>query len=283
MTEERRLVIDDLTGNAVVISPSRQSRPNLPETGCPFCPGGLEAPGPYDVRWFLNRWPAMPDDRCEVVLYSPDHAGSLATLGPEGAAAVVRLWTARTAALGARDDVAYVLVFENRGPEVGATIHHPHGQIYAYPEVPPIPAQELASAECAICAHEPGDRLVTAADGWRAWVPRGPIWPFELVLATEEHIPDLPSTASDPLGALLADVVGRLDALFDAEMPYLLWVHQRPTDGGDWPTAHLHVHIAPALREKDTVRYLASAETGAGVFTNPVSPTDAASRLRGVA
>ena len=137
------LRLDPLTRRPTVIVGSRQGRPNLPAAGCPFCPGGLEAPEPYDVRWFPNRWPAMPDGRCEMVLYTPDHDAEFWTLGRAGARKVVDLWAERTAALGARDDVDYVLVFENRGPEVGATIPHPHGQIYAYPEVPPEPLREL--------------------------------------------------------------------------------------------------------------------------------------------
>jgi UDPglucose--hexose-1-phosphate uridylyltransferase len=137
------LRMDPLTRRPTVIVGSRQGRPNLPSVGCPFCPGGLEAPEPYDVRWFPNRWPAMPGGRCEMVLYTPDHDAEFWTLGRSGDRKVVDLWAERTAALGSRDDVDYVLVFENRGPEVGATIPHPHGQIYAYPEVPPEPLREL--------------------------------------------------------------------------------------------------------------------------------------------
>src|SRR4029079_18285862 len=118
----------------------RQERPNQPSAECPFCVGGLESPEPYDVRAFVNRWPSFPDRRCEVVLYAPDHDATFWSLGGEGALAVVDLWAERSAALGARAVVAYGLVFENRGAEVGATIPHPHGQIYAYTDVPPNPA-----------------------------------------------------------------------------------------------------------------------------------------------
>ena len=137
------MLIDPLTGAATVVVGSRQGRPNLPADACPFCVGGIESPEPYEVRAFVNRLPAMPDDRCEVVLYSPDHDATFASLGVEGARRVVDLWADRSAALGARGDVAYVLVFENRGAEVGATIAHPHGQIYAFDLVPPAPAREL--------------------------------------------------------------------------------------------------------------------------------------------
>ncbi len=95
------------------------------------------------MRWFPNRWPPLDGDRAEVVLYTPDHDATFASLGAAGARKVVDLWAERTAALGGRDDVDYVLVFENRGPEVGATIAHPHGQIYGYDAVPPRALVEL--------------------------------------------------------------------------------------------------------------------------------------------
>src|SRR5215831_16366401 len=143
-TKNEGVRTDPLTGAAVAVVGARQARPNRPSTDCPFCVGGLEAPEPYVVRAFPNRWPSFPDERCEIVLYSPDHYGALWTAGVDGVVRVVDLWAERSAALGARDDIAYVMPFENRGVEVGATIPHPHGQIYAYDVVPPSPARELA-------------------------------------------------------------------------------------------------------------------------------------------
>jgi UDPglucose--hexose-1-phosphate uridylyltransferase len=277
------VIVDPITGTPVIITASRQDRPNLPESDCPFCPGGLEAPEPYDVRWFVNRWPAMDGDRCEVVLYSPDHDGSFATLGRDGARRVVDLWAERTAALGARPDVAYVLVFENRGAQVGATIPHPHGQIYAFPTVPPVPHNELVAYPCRVCMEDTGDRLVTETMGWRVWVPSAPSWPYSMVVAPIGHRPDLPGLAGwerDTLAGLLVDVLGRLDRLFDAPMPYLLWIHQAPTDGAPWPNAHLHVEISGFYRAPGTPRYMASGELGSGVMFNPVPPAEAAARLR---
>src|SRR4051794_15058075 len=168
--------IDRLTGRPVVIVEGRQDRPNHPEQHCPFCPGGLEAPDRYDVRWFPNRWPSLPDERSEVVLYSPDHNASLASIGVDPVARVVGLWGERTVALGARPDVDYVLIFENRGAEVGATIAHPHGQIYAFGFVPDAPLDELLRGGR---LGEPGGRLIATAPGWRAWVPGAPACPHE--------------------------------------------------------------------------------------------------------
>ena len=142
------------------------------------------------MRWFPNRWPAMPDGRCEVILYTPRHDATFAELGVDGAHRVVELWAERTAVLGAREDVAYVLVFENRGPEVGATITHPHGQIYAFDFVPELPLRELRRSGP---VSEPGERLVATADGWRAWVPEAPTFPYVLLLMPDDPVPDLPS------------------------------------------------------------------------------------------
>jgi UDPglucose--hexose-1-phosphate uridylyltransferase len=277
--------VDPLTGDVTHIVAQRQSRPNLPPAGCPFCPGGLEAPEPYDVRWFTNRWPALDGDRAEVVLYTSDHDATFASLGADGALRVVDLWAERTAALGARDDVAYVLVFENRGPEVGATIAHPHGQIYGYDAIPPRALVELErdQAGVALGADAPGSRLVAGEGRWRAWVPWAATWPFELVVAPSDPVPDLPSLDTGgraELSAVLVDVLGRLDRLFDEPMPYMLWFHQRPTDGADWPAAWLHAHIAPLLRSTGTPRFMAAAELGGRVFFNPVDPDDAARALR---
>jgi UDPglucose--hexose-1-phosphate uridylyltransferase len=277
------LRVDPLTGTRVVVTPWRQHRPNLPAGACPFCPGGLEAPGPYDVRHIPNRWPALPGGRHEVVLHSPDHHSSFPALGADGSARVVELWTARSAVLGARDDVGYVFVFENRGRMIGSTIDHPHSQIMAFSTIPPIPETELAAADCGVC-QEPGDDLmVTRRCGWRAAVPWAPSWPYELLISPQGHVADLPSAGRElraGLAAMLVDVLTRMQRLLGGEAAYMLWVHQRPTDGGEWPTAHLHLHLAPALRAPGVARHLGAAELGAGVFFDPVDPRQAAAQWR---
>lgn len=271
---------DPQTGFRTYVVGSRQDRPNLPPAACPFCPGGLEAPESYDVRWFPNRWPAMPDGRCEVVLYTPRHEATFWSLGAAGARRVVDLWAERSAALGARADVDYVLVFENRGADVGATIEHPHGQIYAFDLVPELPLRELARGSV---LGEPGERLVSTAPGWRAWVPEAPSFPYALVLVPDADVPDLPSlddAGRDGLSLLLVDVLERLDRLFDAQTPYMLWIHQRPFDGGDWPGARLHVEVVSPWRAAGVARYVAAGELGSGIYFNPVAPEDAARALR---
>jgi UDPglucose--hexose-1-phosphate uridylyltransferase len=272
--------VDVHTGATTYVVGSRQDRPNLPLTTCPFCPGGLEAPEPYDVRWFANRWPAMPDGRCEVVLYTPVHDATFWSLGATGARRVIDLWAERSAALGARPDVAYVLVFENRGAEVGATIPHPHGQIYAFPFVPELPLREL---ERGTTFDDPGDRIVATAPGWRAWVPAASSWPYGLVVVPDEPVPDLPSLGDpgrDGLALILVDVLERLDRVFDTQTPYMLSIHQRPFDGNDWPLARLHVEIVSSWRAAGVPRFVAAGELGSGVFFNPVAPEEAAQALR---
>jgi UDPglucose--hexose-1-phosphate uridylyltransferase len=149
--------------------------------------------------------------------------------------------------------------------------------------VPPAPRRELEQADCPICAELGDGHEVIARDGWRAVVPHAATWPFELLIAPDQHLPDLPSLddgGRDALAGCLGDALGRLDRLFDAPMPYMLWIHQRPTDGGDWPMAHVHIEVAPIWRAAGTARFVAAGELGSGVFFNPLMPDVAAARLR---
>jgi UDPglucose--hexose-1-phosphate uridylyltransferase len=276
--------IDPYLGTVVHVVGTRQARPNLPSTGCPFCPGGLESPEPYDVRWFKNRWPAMHPDRCEVVLYTSEHDATFPSLGETGARKVVDLWTERFLDLGARDDVDYVLIFENRGPEVGATIAHPHGQIYAYDHVPERPGRLLAAgwepeldADERFVAEHGGDR------GWLAWVPVASTFPVALTLAPKVCTPDIAALDDQgraDLALMLVDVLARLDRLYDVPLPYMMWLNQRPTDGGDWPHAWFNIEIVSPWRRAGTARFIAAAEVACNEYFNPVIPEVVAERLR---
>jgi UDPglucose--hexose-1-phosphate uridylyltransferase len=272
---------DPHLGTVVHVVGTRQTRPNLPSSGCPFCPGGREAPEPYDVRSFQNRWPAMPGNRCEVVLYTSDHDATFASLGVEGTRKVIDLWAQRTADLGTRRDVDFVLVFENRGPEVGATIAHPHGQIYAYDHVPDRP-RRLLDAKWAP-EPNPGERLVAEHGGWTAQVPIASTYPIALSLAPRSQVPDLPTldgAGRNDLAALLVDVLGRLDRLYDRPLPYMMWINQRPADGGDWPQAWLNIEIVSPWRSAGVPRFIAAAEVASGEYFNPLIPEILAEQLR---
>jgi UDPglucose--hexose-1-phosphate uridylyltransferase len=276
--------IDPVHGTVVHVVGARQARPNLPATGCPFCVGGLEAPEPYDVHWFENRWPAMDDGRCEVVLYTPRHDATFWSLGVSGARRVIDLWADRTAALGARHDVDYVLVFENRGAEVGATIEHPHGQIYAYDHVP----RRQATRFCAPWQPDPdpGDRAIMSRDGWSAWVPHAPTFPLSIEIAPHTRIADLPTMAGadrDALAAMLIDVLARLDRLFAQPIPYMLWLNQRPTVRDGFEHAWFSIEIVSPWRAAGVGRYIAAAELASDEYFNPLVPEDIAARIRALA
>jgi UDPglucose--hexose-1-phosphate uridylyltransferase len=251
------------------------------------------------VKAFSNRWPPLapgdplelPDDPAaripargasEVVLYSADHDASLATLGTEGLRRVVELWAERTAALLARPEVEYVLIFENRGSEVGATIPHPHGQIYAFPFVPPVAAREAEVAAeygCPVCdeavrVRDDDERFVDRNDTFVAFAHPAPAWPFEVIVAPLEHLPDLAALDAKgraDLAEVLGGVLARYDGIFDPHLPYMLWVH---------PGVHLHVHVVTPRRAADTIRFVAAGELGSGVMFNPVAPESAARLLR---
>ena len=272
----RRQRVDPWLGTVTHVVASRQDRPNLPSADCPFCPGGIEAAAadaPERGAWaFANRWPAMPDGRCEIVVYDSDHTRSLCELGVDELRGVVDLWAQRTEALGARPDVAYVLVFENRGEEVGATIAHPHGQIYAYDHVPARPAALLAAGWRPDPA--PGDRLVSDVDGWRAWVPFAPVHPVSVTLAPSHQVPDLVALGTngrDSMASALSDVLRRLDALFGRPLPLMMWINQRPTGAAptEWPGAWVNVEIVSPWRAAALPRFIAAAELGGGGGARP--------------
>lgn len=311
------LRLDPLSGEWVSIVGNRQARPNLPTSGCPFCIGGLEAPEAYDTKAFVNRWPAYAPGpaldlpaaeiagsapavgAAEVVLYSPIHDGSLGSLGANQIRKVIDLWASRTEELLSRPEIEYVLVFESRGAEVGATIHHPHGQIYAFPFVPPSPRREIErSVErgCVVCAaleseRADGSRVVFDDGDWVAYVPFASAYPYGVDLVPTAHVgglADLDDAGRDSLAAALFDVLGRYDGLWAGDpsrseiFPYLMWFHQAPADRclpeGGWP--RLHLHLAPPQRSPGVARYVAAGELGSGTFSNPVVPEAAAEALR---
>ncbi len=208
---------------------------------------------------------------CELVVYGPDHDATLGRLGRAGVRRVVDFWVERMAVHGARDDVGYVLVTaDERDPTA-----HPYGEIYCFKRPPPVALVELNTTPCPFCAEDPQDRLVAETPGWRAWTaPSAVAAAYTVVLAPMSHRPDLPSLADwerDALAQLLADVLGRLDRL---STPYVLWVHQHPTDVSAWPNAHIHLEIAA------TPRPLRAGELGSGSLFNAVEPLEAAQALR---
>jgi UDPglucose--hexose-1-phosphate uridylyltransferase len=294
-----QLRFNELRGEQVAYNVDRQGRTFLPsEDQCPLCPtrpGGAptEIPLPaFEIAVFDNRFPAFdpPDGAAEVIVYTDEHEGSFAQLVPQRAEALMWVWRQRYEELAGRDGVAYVMIFENRGVEVGTTLHHPHGQIYAYPFLPPVPALELAAdarlGGCAVCTLarrelDDGQRIVLGNDGVLAYVPHAARWPYEAHVVLREHRASLvacsPAELRD-LGRALQALARGYDELFGRPCPYIMVVHQAPTDGIH--DGHLHVEFYPALRTPDKLKYLAGSEQGAGMFIADQLPEDAAAALR---
>lgn len=283
---------DEVFDEWIAVAAHRQTRTFLPAEGaCPLCPGGpgSEIPAPdYHVAIFENRFPSLggpAGGRCEVVCFTDDHDASFAGLPDDRLATVARAFTDRTRELGRLPGVEEVFVFENRGVEIGATLTHPHGQIYAFPYVTPKARQVLAHAECALCAdvarEASGERVVAAGEHFVAYVPYAARWPYQVRIVPRRHVPDLPALGEElavELMGLYAETLRRFDGLFPGTVPYLACWHQAPTGARD--RAHLWVEIFTPRRTADKLKYLASVESGAGAFITDVAPEDAAARLR---
>jgi UDPglucose--hexose-1-phosphate uridylyltransferase len=300
---------NELRGEEVVYAIHRQDRTFLPSRDhCPLCPtqpgvpasAETEIPFPsYEIAVFDNRFPAFeaPRGAAEVVVYTDDHDASFGSLTLERAEALMWVWRHRYRELGAREDVDYVFIFENRGVEVGVTLHHPHGQIYGYPFLPPVPALELAAdarlaacAPCSLLAAElrDGGRILHQSPAVVAYAPYASRWPHEVHVVMREHRPSLLDCSADEL-RMLADALQRVvrgfDALFDRPFPYVMAMHQAPT--ATTPAApsapgggHLHVEFYPPLRSAEKLKYLAGSEQGAGTFISDVLPEESAAELR---
>lgn len=279
----------------VLVAPRRFRRPHLPGS-CPFCPGGPDVPGPYEVLSVPNRFSSLAREggggrsaargACEVVLYTSDHKGSLGDLPEERVARVVGLWRERTRALSALPFVKYVYIFENRGRENGVTLDHPHGQIYALPFVPPVlqaeaaalRAHKRATGRCLLCDLRRSEPRVFRLGGWTAYVPRFARWTHEAHLLPDEHLPDLRALRDPgPLARALKDLLRRYDRLFGRPMPLMMAVHQAPKGMRGF---HLHIEFYPALESAERVKYRGGLETGAGTWTRTSLPESCARELR---
>jgi len=295
---------NELRGEQVVYAIDRQERTFLPSREhCPLDPtrpGGPPTEIPFaafQIAVFDNRFPSFeePGGAAEVVVYTDRHDGSFATLSPARAEALMWVWRHRYEELGARTDVEYVMIFENRGVEVGVTLHHPHGQIYGYPFLPPVPALELAADErlggcapCALLAREldDGARVLIEADGVVAYVPHAARWAFEAHVVMREHrrsLLDCEPAELRGLAQTLQALVRGYDALFDRPFPYVMVVHQAPTSapaGSRDRKGHLHVEFYPPLRTAEKLKFLAGSEQGAGAFISDTLPEESAAALR---
>lgn len=306
--------LDRLTGTWIAVSPARNVRPHSSiDRGCPLCPGGPEVPFAYRAAVFENRFPSLRGDpppvpadprfarsigRCEVVLYTQEHTGSLATLTPDELANVVAVWRDRAADLWADERHRFVMPFENRGEAVGATLSHPHGQIYAFDHLPPLVALRVDAVhahasvnggECLGCRvvaeDDAGERIVAANGSFAVAVPFAPHWPFEVHVRARRHgarrLTDLTPPERRDLAAALRDVVLRYDSLFGFELPYMMVLLDAPADAEGRPVDgwHFAVEFYPPHRSERLTKVRASVETATGLFINDTLPEVNARRL----
>jgi len=313
-----------LRGEWVTYAAYRQGRTFLPPPEYnPLAPtqradNPTEVPaGDWDVAVFDNRFPSLGESlhgdpsppalyvptstargQCEVVVFDQDPQGSLGRLPLDHVELLLQVWGERTERLGAREDVQYVLPFENRGAEVGVTLHHPHGQIYAYPAVPPVPArmQQVAAEYHAHHGRGPlaamieaerreGVRLVYDGPHAVAFVPVCARYPYEVWVAPVRPVAgfaQLQPVERADLARALKTVLLKYDGLWQRPLPYLLAWYQAPTDGQDHPGMHLHAEIWPPYRTRDRLKYLAGTEIAAGLFAMDALPEEKAQELRAV-
>ncbi len=299
----------------VIVATHRQDRPLMPTKTCPFCIGAEEVPKNYDLLVLPNRFPSLhecppaPDIEgddfyrvapakgyCEVVLYSSEHNTTLAQQSPRRILNLILLWRERFDFIGSKEDIKYVMIFENKGAEIGVTLPHPHGQIYGYPFIPPKAQQELDSARehyidkggCIFCQVQSeefrdGRRIVAQNEGFFAFIPFFARWPYEVHIYPKKHmecILELGMADALSLASILKDVLVGYDHLFGFSMPYIMILHQRPTDGKEYPYYHFHFEFYPPRRSKDKIKYLAGCESGAGTYINDTRPEEKAAELR---
>ncbi|WP_026919379.1 galactose-1-phosphate uridylyltransferase [Gordonia shandongensis] len=316
-TEVRR---DPRTGDWVIVAPARQERTyKPPRRMCPLCadPTGRSSEVPaerYDVVVFENRFPSLSTarpgtgftlpgvsdelevaapgyGRCEVVCFTDRHEGSFADLTEAQARLVIDTWSHRTADLLSRDGVAEVFCFENRGEEIGVTLAHPHGQIYAYPYRTDRTSTLLAEAaryraetggdlfEAIVAAEDAGTRVVLRTEHTVAFVPFAARWPAEVHVYPRRPVrslAELTDDQADDLAGVYLAVLRGFDAMYDAPLPYIASWHQYAPDVAD---GRLHAELFSIRRSRDKLKYLAGSESGRGAFVTDKTPEAIAEEL----
>lgn len=306
----------------VITATHRQDRTfHPPADYCPLCPtkpGAFPTEIPsedYDIAVFQNKFPSLQypspepavegsdlypvrnaDGICEVICYSSNHNSTLAGESEEKIRNLVEVWADRYKELGKMDCVDYVFIFENKGKEIGVTLAHPHGQIYAYPYIPPRIEKELASStkhlentgRCLFCdvikaEKEDGRRIVVENDSFFAVIPFFARYPYEVHIFSKEHkgsLLEFNDSERWELTKILKTMLLKYDNLWNMSLPYMMVLHQIPTDGKDYPGYHFHIEFYPPYRTPDKLKYLAGSESGAGVFINDTLAEEKAQELR---
>jgi UDPglucose--hexose-1-phosphate uridylyltransferase len=284
-----------------------------------LCPGNERLKGqnpPYtgaycftnDLPCFSNEapMPASSDDlyrtkvvtgTAEVICYHPDHAKTFVDLTDEEVHAVVTLWRERYIELGARPEIEHVLIFENKGSLVGTSNPHPHCQIYAGNLIYGHTAQEVESSrkffsqtgrhlgQEILEREASGPRIIAENETFVACVPWFARYAYEVFILPKRpmsSLRDLAPTECAELGLMIRQVATRYDNLWQMSMPYIMAIHQAPTDGCEYSYYPFHLEFHPPLRKPDTLKYLAGPEIGGGSMTNESNPDEKAAELRAV-
>ena len=316
------LRLDLLTDEWIAMAPERQARAFLPPKElCPLCPtkGDLLTEIPdsnYQVVVFDNKSPSLaapskdftlPQNsgrntpvveaagHCEVICFTDHHEGSFGSLNLEQMRMVMEAWRDRVKELSKLPYVEHVFPFENRGEEVGVTLNHPHGQIYAYSYIPPRTEKMLKVATdhlkkngtpllTDIIARELKDevRLVATNAHWIAYVPFAARYPFEIHIAPRKFVSDMAHLSDDVADAfpeIAKEVLLRLDAVFNIPMAYIAAWHQAPVRVGR-DALGLHLQITSIRRAPGKLKYLAGSESAQGAFIMDMRPEQSATQLR---
>lgn len=304
-----------MRGEFVSISASRQDRPFLPPREyCPLCPStpladgttlDSEVPrGTTEYSWavFENMFPGLSQvegkhtGRCEVVLYSPRHDSTLAREPLSQIEGLIQVWQDRCTHIAQDPGIEFIFPFENKGTEIGVTLHHPHGQIYAFNHLPPFIKMEHSAAQahyeqhgsCLICAMSENElknkeRIVFEGKEVVAFVPYAARYPYEVHITTRAHRPliqQLVESERRELAQALKTILMKYDALFGFPMPYIMAHHQAAARDTDCPSYHWHIELYPPYRTAQKLKYLAGVESGTGFFINDTFPEQKAAELR---
>jgi len=297
---------------------AEEKRPPQHDPTCALCPGvkrlnGTTNPNYTGAWWFTNDLPCFggepkvaSDDfyqarpalgTAEVVCYHPDHGKTFVDLTDAEAIGVVELWTNRYRELGARPEIDHVLIFENKGPLVGTSNPHPHCQIYAGNMVYGTIAREADAArryraktgrflgQDILAREAAGPRVVAQNEHFLACVPWFARYAYEVYILPKRQVAslaDLSTSEQRSLALMIREVATRYDNLWRLPMPYVMAIHQAPTDGGDHAGYPFHLEFHPPLRKPDTLKYLAGPEVGGGSMTNESNPDEKAAELRAV-
>lgn len=270
--------------------------------------------GNYQVAVFENLFPSLTmaaDDKpslsaetapakgvCEVVVFTQDPDSSLGDLPVSHIKTVLEVWGERTKEIAANGNIKYVMPFENRGVEMGVTLHHPHGQIYAYPFIPPIQEgifnsmkefylknkktllQQMVEEEI-----KDGRRVLVENKSAIAFVPVCARYTYETWITLKrpvQYLHQLSAQEIQDLAIVLKTVLLKFDKMWQKTFPYLMIIYQAPTDGNDNSHAHLYFQLTPPYRTQDRLKFLAGTELGAGIFINDSLPEEKAAELKAV-